>query len=140
MFHIVALNAAGGIVQRTKFSRDMLMTFFDAAPRALVGMDDLTLRSAVEITGAPEGATFAVSAANPEVVASIVRMVTAHATTTDDPAGWRCQVTTSDIGAVMTVTGDAAQIRALGFIRVITVGMHHQTHHRALATGAAPHD
>jgi hypothetical protein len=100
----------------------------------------VTLRSAVEVAEVPGGATFVVSANHPGVVASIIRMVTAHAATMDDPAGWRYQVTTSDTGAAMTVTGDSAQIRALGFVGVLTVGMHHQAHHWAIATGAAPHD
>lgn len=111
----------------------------EALRQHLIDMDNVTLRSAVEVTEVPGGATFAVSAADPEVVASIVLMVTAHAATMDDPAGWRYQVMTSDTGAAMTVTGDAAQMRALGFIGVMTVGMHHQAHHWAIATGAAPH-
>lgn len=112
----------------------------EALRQHLIDMDNVTLRSAVEVTEVPGGATFAVSATEPEVVASIVRMVSAHAATMDDPAGWRYQVATRDTGAAMTVTGDAAQIRALGFIGVMTVGMHHQAHHWAIAAGAAPHD
>jgi hypothetical protein len=43
-------------------------------------------------------------------------------------------------GAALTVTGnDPVRIRALGFIGVMTVGMHHQAHHFALATGRDPH-
>ncbi len=41
--------------------------------------------------------------------------------------------------AALTVTGaDPDRIRALGFIGVMTVGMHHQAHHLALATGQTP--
>lgn len=39
VFHVVALNAAGAVIQRAKFSRDTLMAFFDAAPRALIAME-----------------------------------------------------------------------------------------------------
>jgi hypothetical protein len=39
VFHVVAMNAAGSVIQRTKFSRDTLMTFFEAAPRSLIGME-----------------------------------------------------------------------------------------------------
>lgn len=39
VFHVVALNAAGAVIQRAKFSRDTLMVFFEAAPKALVGME-----------------------------------------------------------------------------------------------------
>lgn len=39
MFHVVALNAAGAVIQRAKFSRDTLMAFFEAAPKVLIGME-----------------------------------------------------------------------------------------------------
>ena len=39
VFHVVALNAAGAIIQRAKFSRDTLIGFFEIAPSALVGME-----------------------------------------------------------------------------------------------------
>lgn len=39
VFHVVALNAAGSVIQRAKFSRDTLLAFFDAAPNALIGME-----------------------------------------------------------------------------------------------------
>jgi len=39
VFHVVALNAAGAVIQRAKFSRDTLMAFFDAAPKVLIGME-----------------------------------------------------------------------------------------------------
>ena len=42
--------------------------------------------------------------------------------------------------ADMTVTGDEAQIRALGFVGVMTVGLHQQAHHLAIATGTNVHD
>jgi hypothetical protein len=43
-------------------------------------------------------------------------------------------------GAALTVAGnDPVRSRALGFIGVMTVGMHHQAHHFALATGRDPH-
>lgn len=42
--------------------------------------------------------------------------------------------------ADMTVTGDEAQIRALGFVGVMTVGLHQQAHHLAIAAGTNVHD
>jgi hypothetical protein len=39
VFHVVALDAAGAVIQRAKFSRDTLMTFFDAAPKVQIGME-----------------------------------------------------------------------------------------------------
>lgn len=113
---------------------------FEALRRHLINMDNVTLRSAVEVTDVPGGAPFAISATDPEIADSRVRMVTGHAAAMDDPAGRRYQVATGDTGAVLTVTGDAAQIRTLGFIGVMTMRMHHQAHHWAIATGGPPHD
>jgi hypothetical protein len=137
-----AFAAIGEIVARPQSdpATDWTRVDIEALRQHLIDMDNVTLRSAVEVADVPGGAVFSVSAIEPDVVASIVRMVSAHAATMDDPAGWRYQVTTRDTGAVMTVTGDAGQIRALGFVGVLTVGMHHQSHHWAIATGAAPHD
>ena len=39
VFHVVALNTAGAVIQRAKFSRDTLMVFFEAAPNVLIGME-----------------------------------------------------------------------------------------------------
>lgn len=39
VFHVVALNTAGTVIQRAKFSRDTLMVFFEAAPNVLIGME-----------------------------------------------------------------------------------------------------
>lgn len=39
VFHVVALNAAGAIIQRAKLSRDTLKAFFEAAPKALIGTE-----------------------------------------------------------------------------------------------------
>ncbi|MFD1912639.1 IS110 family transposase [Halodurantibacterium flavum] len=39
VFHVVALNAAGAVIQRAKFSRDTLLAFLEAAPKTLIGME-----------------------------------------------------------------------------------------------------
>lgn len=39
VFHLVAVNQAGSIIQRAKFSRDSLLTFLNAAPRVRIGME-----------------------------------------------------------------------------------------------------
>lgn len=39
VFHVVALTAAGTVIQRAKFSRDTLMAFFETAPKVLIGME-----------------------------------------------------------------------------------------------------
>jgi hypothetical protein len=112
----------------------------DALRAHLIDMNNVTLRSVVAMVEVPGGARFTVSAVAPDVVASIRRMVMAHAETMDDPSGWRYTAATSASGAELTVTGDEAQIRALGFIGVMTIGMHHQAHHWAIATESGLHD
>ena len=68
-------------------------------------------------------------------------MVMAHVATMNGAEGWDMRAEEVDGGAVMTVTGtDIARIRGLGFIGLMTVGMHHQAHHLALASGQNPHD
>jgi transposase len=39
VFHVVALDAGGGVVQRAKFRRETLLAFFERADRVLVGME-----------------------------------------------------------------------------------------------------
>lgn len=119
---------------------DWLRVDIEALRQHLIDMDNVTLRSSVAAVEVPDGATFSVSGTDATVIASIGRMVTAHAETMNDPAGWRYAATVTTTGADLTVTGDAVQIRALGFIGVMTVGMHHQSHHWAIATGSGPHD
>lgn len=112
----------------------------EALRQHLIDMDNVTLRSVVAAAEVPGGAAFTVTSVDPAVQASIERMTVAHAATMTDPSGWRYEAEPKDKGAVLTVSGDAAQIRALGFIGVMTVGMHHQAHHWAIASGVAPHE
>ena len=63
-------------------------------------------------------------------------MVTAHAATMDGRDAWQMTASPTTTGADLTVTGDEARVRALGPVGVMTVGMHPQAHHLAIATGA----
>jgi len=38
-FHGVAVNRDGAVIQRAKFACETLHTFFDLAPKALIGME-----------------------------------------------------------------------------------------------------
>ena len=108
----------------------------------LIDMDQVTLRANVMAEELPNGARFTATSPDPAVAASIKNMVLAHTATMDGVEGWHLNAETSDSGAVLTVEGDesdAAKIRALGFIGIMTVGMHHQSHHLALASGSNPH-
>lgn len=39
VFPVVAVNREGAVIQRTKFARETLQSFFDLAPRTLIGME-----------------------------------------------------------------------------------------------------
>lgn len=106
----------------------------------LIDMDNVTLRADVASEPVEGGARFAVTSSDPSVTASIRAMVPAHVATMSGVEGWTMQSAEIDGGAAMTVTGpDEARIRGLGFIGLMTVGMHHQAHHMALASGRNPH-
>jgi hypothetical protein len=113
----------------------------EALRRHLVDMDNVTLRAAVATEAIPGGMRFVATGAG-DVRDSIRRMVLAHAATMDGTDGWRFAAREHPQGAEMTVLPPAAQVerlRALGFIGVMTHGMHHQAHHLMIARGAGPH-
>lgn len=107
----------------------------------LIDMDNVTLRANVVSEPIHGGARFTATSPDPAVVASIQAMSVAHIATMNGVEGWTMQAKEVEGGAVMTVTGpDTARIRGLGFIGIMTIGMHHQTHHLALASGQNPHN
>lgn len=113
----------------------------EALRRHLVDMDNVTLHATVASEAVPEGMRFMVSGLG-EVRESIRRMVVAHAATMNGQDGWRFAADETPDGATMTVSvppADRVKLRALGFIGVMTRGMHHQAHHLAIARGAGPH-
>ena len=119
---------------------DWSRVYIEALRQHLIDMDNVTLRAHVRVQEVEEGARFEVTSEDAAVTGSIRVMVPAHATTTDGVEGWTMHATEIPGGATLTVTGaDPDRIRALGFIGVMTVGMHHQTHHLALATWQNPH-
>ena len=113
----------------------------EALRQHLIVMDNVTLRADVASEEIDGGARFMVTSADPAVMASIRAMVMAHVATMNGVEGWDMQAEEVDGGAVMIVTGpDTARIRGIGFIGLMTVGMHHQAHHLALASSQNPHD
>lgn len=111
----------------------------EALRQHLIDMDNVTLRSDVSSEAVPGGARFTVTSDDPAVQASIRAMTLAHAATMDGVEGWSLEAEETGDGAILTATGDETRIRALGFIGLMTVGMHHQQHHLALARGETPH-
>jgi len=113
----------------------------EALRRHLIDMDNVTLRADVRSEPVDGGMRFTVSG-DGLVKDSIQRMVTAHAATMDGVGGWRFTASETDAGAILTVlapASDAGKLRGLGFIGVMTRGMHHQMHHLMIARGENPH-
>jgi len=109
----------------------------EALRRHLIDMDNVTLRADVKSEPVDGGMRFTVSGDGP-VKDSIQRMVIAHAAAMNGVGGWRFAASETDAGAVLTVLAparDAAKLRGLGFIGVMTRGMHHQMHHLMIARG-----
>jgi len=107
----------------------------------LVDMSNVTLAAQVRSEPVEGGLRFLVTGAEP-VASSIRRMLSAHAATMDGVGGWKFSVSDIDGGAIFTVRvplRDAEKLRALGFIGVMSHGMHHQEHHWMIARGEHPH-
>ncbi len=108
----------------------------------LIDMDNVTLRADVKSESIDDGMRFVVTGAG-TVTGSIRRMVTAHSTTMNGVDGWRFEASEIEGGATLIVrppARDADKLRGLGFVGVLTRGMHHQEHHMMLARGMNPHE
>jgi len=114
----------------------------EALRRHLIDMDNVTLRAEVVTAPVPGGMRYAVSGSG-AVSESIRRMVTAHAETMSGANGMTILAEDTPDGAIMTVTlenpADLPKLKGLGFIGLMTLGMHHQQHHLMIATGHGPH-
>lgn len=114
----------------------------DALRQHLVDMSNVTLAANVTSEPVEGGMRFHVTGTGP-VRDSIRRMVSAHARTMDGVGGWRFAASEIDSGAILTVRvppQDVVKLRGLGFIGVMTRGMHHQDHHLMIARGEQPHE
>lgn len=106
----------------------------------LVDMNAVTLLADVAAAQIDGGAVFEVASSNAKTTGSIRRMLLAHGNTMSGVEGFDMASVKIDGGARITVTGpNPAMIRGLGFFGVMTLGMHHQPHHLALALGQTPH-
>ncbi len=114
----------------------------EALRQHLIDMNNVTLRATVKVVERTNSVTFQVSG-DGSVRDSVRRMITAHAATMNGEDGWRFTAEQTATGANLTVTpAEAAsmlKLRALGFIGVMTHGMHHQHHHLMIARGMSPH-
>jgi hypothetical protein len=124
-------------ILRADPATDWSMIDIEALRQHLIDMDNVTLRAVVAGQPVEGGTRYDVTSADPAVAGSIRRMVLAHAATMSGVDGMQMQADEIDRGARLTVSGpDVDLISGLGFIGLMTVGMHHQSHHLALARGA----
>lgn len=109
----------------------------------LIDMNNVTVAAHVDAQRVEGGVRFRVTSDNPGVIDSIQRMVPSHLHTLGASAGERYELDVIDEGVVLTlVTSDERRVQrwaALGFIGWLSSGMHHQSHHLALAKGQNPH-
>ena len=113
----------------------------DALRQHLIDMDNVTLRADVKSEPIDSGMRFNVSGSGP-VEDSIQRMLTAHAATMNGAGGWTFTASETDTGAILNVVTpakDVMKLRGLGFLGVMTRGMHQQMHHMMIARGENPH-
>jgi len=114
----------------------------EALRQHLIDMNNVTLQASVKAIDNKKSMTFVVSGEG-AVRESVCRMITAHAATMNGADGWKYVAEQTAAGANLTVTPpDAAsmqKLRALGFIGMMTRGMHHQQHHLMIARGMSPH-
>ncbi|UEM02588.1 hypothetical protein JL101_021765 [Skermanella rosea] len=114
----------------------------EALRRHLIDMNEVTLNATAVATPVEGGARFEVSGEG-RTLEAIRRMVPAHAREIDGMDGWTVRADPTPTGVALTATaaapGQAAKIRALGFIGIMARGSHHQAHHLAMARGEFGH-
>lgn len=114
----------------------------EALRQHLIDMNAVTLGASVRTETLTVGRKFSVSGEGP-VVSSIQRMLVGHAATMDGKDGWKLAAETTPDGGVLVVkppkADDMVKLDGLGFIGIMTMGMHHPEHHWKIAKGGQPH-
>ena len=114
----------------------------EALRQHLIDMNTVTLGASVRTETLTDGRKFSVSGEGP-VVSSTQRMLVGHAATMNGKDGWEFAAETTGNGGVLVVrppqAADMAKLDGLGFIGIMTMGMHHQEHHWNIAKGGQPH-
>jgi len=107
----------------------------------LIDMDNVTLRASVKSESVDGGVRFAVTGEG-GVSDSIRRMVMAHCAIMKGVGGWLFEASEIEGGATLTVLApakDGDKLGGLGFLGILTRGMHHQEHHMMIARGLVPY-
>jgi hypothetical protein len=114
----------------------------EALRQHLIDMDNVTLGASAVAEPTDGGIRYRVTGTG-AVAGSIQRMLTAHARMMDGANGFALRAELVPDGALLSVTTSQPQLlpklRALGFIGLMTSGMHHQMHHWKIASGENPH-
>jgi len=98
----------------------------EALRQHMIDVDNVTLRAELKSEPIEGGMRFIVSGVGP-VKESIQRMVSAHAATMNGVGDWKFTATATEAGAILMVvtpSKDTEKLRGLGFIGVMTHGMH----------------
>jgi hypothetical protein len=108
----------------------------------LVDMDRLVTDAVVNETDLPTGIR-AVAGGDADTIATLRRMVPAHAAQLAADDRWTIAVSENGAGVELTVTSNdpaaAARIRGLGFFGLMASQDHHRAHHMRMARGENPH-
>jgi hypothetical protein len=114
----------------------------EALRQHLIDMSNVTLRAHVSSAVIEGGMRFTVTGGG-EVRDSIRRMTSAHAASMDGVNGWHFGAEDTEGGSIFDVRvprQDIAKLKGLGFMGVMSRGMHHQEHHLMIARGEHPHN
>jgi len=108
----------------------------------LVDMDRLVSDTNVEETELPDGLS-AIATGDTETIATLRRMVPAHAAQLAQDDRWTVEAIDAENGVELRVTSDnpavVARIRGLGFFGLMASQDHHREHHMTMARGKDAH-
>ncbi|MEO0861800.1 MAG: hypothetical protein AAFY65_14415 [Pseudomonadota bacterium] len=108
----------------------------------LVDMDRLVSDTVVTETTLPDGLSM-VATGDAETIATLRRMVPAHAAQLARDKRWTVAASEADTGVALRVTSDApavvARIKGLGFFGLMASQDHHREHHLMMALGEDAH-
>lgn len=109
----------------------------------LVDMDRLVSDAIVTETALANGIN-AVATGDAETIATLRRMIPAHAAQLANDVRWTVETAQSDDGVELRVTSDdpavIARVKGLGFFGLMASQDHHREHHLMMARGENAHD
>lgn len=125
-------------------STDWSRVDIEALRQHLIDMDEVTINAAIVTSNVTNGISSDVTGSG-RTVASIRRMLKAHASFTNPSGEFQAVVTDVPGGAKVVITptrpvpSAVAKIRGLGVIGWLSLDNHHVQHHLMIAKGMAAH-